>query len=118
MIETVQDTCTAGGNPEKNSCPQEFFYSSATMSSVPPHLKTKAASASAVTKATRILAIGMFTFFERLHCTISGATGKNGAPDSAQGKKFDHHRVTLIQGKFNKTVDLVLGQLWQLILAM
>jgi hypothetical protein len=56
---------------------------------------------------------------ECLHCTISSATGKNGAPDSAQGKKFDHHRVTLIQGKFNKTVDLVyLGQLWQLILAM
>lgn len=70
------------------------------MSEVPQHLKSKAANVDAVSRAARILAITMFTVFERSVCTISGTTAKNGSPPQP-GKepkqKFDEHRLTLIQ---------------------
>ena len=72
------------------------------MSTVPQHLKSKAAGANSVTKAARILGIDMFTEYERLMCTISGSHGAAGKSGSDKEKpKFDIHKMGLIQGMVN-----------------
>ena len=53
------------------------------------HLKVKASTAGSVKKATRVLALGMFSAEERMSCTITGGNGK---------EKFDQNRVSLISG--------------------
>ena len=52
-------------------------------------LKLKASTAGSVKKATRVLALGMFSAEERMSCTITGGNGK---------EKFDQNRVSLISG--------------------
>lgn len=81
-------------------CPEQLFSAKNVFSDVPHHLKSKAANVDSVSKAARILAIAMFTVFERSVCTISGTTAKNASPEpgKASKQKFDEHRLTLIQG--------------------
>lgn len=57
-----------------HSCPQQLFSAEHILSDVPHHLKSKAANVASVSKAARILAISMFSVYERSFCTISGAT--------------------------------------------
>ena len=67
-----------------DNCPQQLFIARNLLSEIPHHLKSKAANVSSVSKAARILAIAMFSVFERSICTISGTTAKNGSPESGR----------------------------------
>ncbi|XP_068682183.1 uncharacterized protein [Montipora foliosa] len=91
--------------------------SSQSLVSIPHHLRSKAAGVNSVKKASRILAVGLFTTQERTSCTISGSTNKS--TDDKKRPQFDPQRMTLIHDFLQKTypksyqypeVNRVLGQ--------
>lgn len=69
---------------------------SQTMTSIPHHLRSKAAGVNSVKKASRILAVGLFTTQERSSCKISGSTNKS--KEDKKRPQFDPTRMTLIHG--------------------
>ena len=74
--------------------------SSQSLVSIPHHLRSKAAGVNSVKKASRILAVGLFTTQERTSCTVSGSTNKS--TDDKKRPQFDPQRMTLIHGNDNK----------------
>lgn len=76
---------------------------SQTMTSIPHHLRSKAAGVNSVKKASRILAVGLFTTQERSSCTISGSTNKS--KEDKKRPQFDPTRMTLIHGNNYYTLN-------------
>lgn len=67
-----------------------------TMSAKDNKTVTQKKKSNSVKKASRILAVGLFTTQERSSCTISGSTNKS--KEDKKRPQFDPTRMTLIHG--------------------
>ena len=76
---------------------------SQTITSIPHHLRSKAAGVNSVKKVLRILAVGLFTTQEQSSCTISGSTNKS--KEDKKTPQFDPTRMTLIHGNNYYTLN-------------
>ena len=68
------------------------------ISEIPHHLRSRAASAGSLKKATRVLAVGLFTVRERSSCTVSGSSNKH--KEDKTRPQFDPSRMALIHGNY------------------